>query len=68
MTLQSLSTKTCMQLVYEHGEKKLELEPLTGDIDPEKSDFTVGKMKVEVYDSTFYNNYPPVVDFSTFAT
>ncbi|EMD42082.1 hypothetical protein CERSUDRAFT_110631 [Gelatoporia subvermispora B] len=35
-------------LVYENGDKKLELSPLTGQIDPEKSDYTVGKVKVEI--------------------
>ncbi|PCH33675.1 SGS-domain-containing protein [Wolfiporia cocos MD-104 SS10] len=33
---------------YENGDKKLVLEPLKGQIDPEKSDYTVGKVKVEV--------------------
>ena len=37
-----------MQLVYEHEDKVLSLEPLKGQIDPGKSDFTVGKVKVEI--------------------
>ncbi len=36
------------QLVYKHGEKELSLQPLKGQVDPEKSDFTVGKVKVEI--------------------
>ena len=35
-------------MVYENGDKKLELEPLKGQIDPEKSSFVVGKVKVEL--------------------
>ncbi|KAF8525150.1 SGS domain-containing protein, partial [Hysterangium stoloniferum] len=35
-------------VTYEHGEKKLDLDPLTGNIDPETSSFTVGKVKVEI--------------------
>jgi len=35
-------------LTYENGEKKLVLDPLTGNIDPESSSFTVGKVKVEI--------------------
>ncbi|TDL28644.1 SGS-domain-containing protein [Rickenella mellea] len=35
-------------LVYEHGDKKLVLQPLKGEIDPDASDFTVGKVKVEI--------------------
>ncbi|KAI0815002.1 SGS-domain-containing protein [Irpex lacteus] len=35
-------------LVYKHGEKELSLQPLKGQVDPEKSDFTVGKVKVEI--------------------
>ncbi|OBZ79923.1 Protein SGT1 B [Grifola frondosa] len=35
-------------LTYQNGEKKLILEPLKGQIDPEKSDYTVGKVKVEI--------------------
>ena len=34
--------------MYKNGEKILELQPLKGQVDPEKSDFTVGKVKVEV--------------------
>ena len=37
-----------LQLVYEHEDKKLVLDPLTGEIDPDNSDFTIGKFKVEV--------------------
>lgn len=37
-----------LQLIYEHGDKKLVLDPLTGEIDPDNCDFTVGKFKVEV--------------------
>ncbi|KAI9063111.1 SGS-domain-containing protein [Trametes sanguinea] len=33
---------------YVNGEKSLVLEPLKGQIDPAKSDYTVGKVKVEV--------------------
>ncbi|TFK41183.1 SGS-domain-containing protein [Crucibulum laeve] len=33
---------------YTHGEKSLVLEPLKGQIDPNTSEFTVGKVKVEV--------------------
>ncbi|TFK30420.1 SGS-domain-containing protein [Coprinopsis marcescibilis] len=36
------------KFTYTHGEKSLVLEPLKGQIDPEKSDYTVGKVKVEV--------------------
>lgn len=36
------------QFTYEHGDKSLVLEPLKGQIDPAKSDYTVGKVKVEV--------------------
>ncbi|GJJ13886.1 hypothetical protein Clacol_008143 [Clathrus columnatus] len=39
---------TPMSLHYENGEKKLVLEPLTGEINPEGSSYTVGKVKVEV--------------------
>ncbi|OCH96127.1 SGS-domain-containing protein [Obba rivulosa] len=35
-------------LIYQNGDKKLELTPLKGQIDPEKSDYTVGKVKVEI--------------------
>ncbi|KAA1471515.1 SGS-domain-containing protein [Dentipellis sp. KUC8613] len=34
--------------VYENGDKKLELQPLKGQIDPEKSSYAVGKVKVEI--------------------
>lgn len=33
---------------YVHRDKELILDPLTGDIDPAGSSFTVGKVKVEV--------------------
>ncbi|PPR05692.1 hypothetical protein CVT26_008933 [Gymnopilus dilepis] len=36
------------KLTYTNGEKSLVLEPLKGQIDPEKSEYTVGKVKVEV--------------------
>jgi suppressor of G2 allele of SKP1 len=36
------------QLSYENGDKKLVIEPLKGQIDPNISEFTVGKMKVEI--------------------
>ena len=36
------------QLSYANGEKSLHLEPLKGQSDPEKSDYTVGKVKVEI--------------------
>ncbi|EAU93134.1 Sgt1 [Coprinopsis cinerea okayama7 len=36
------------KFTYTHGEKSLVLEPLKGQIVPEKSDYTVGKVKVEV--------------------
>ena len=36
------------QFTYKNGEKELVLEPLKGQIDPEKSEYTVGKVKVEV--------------------
>ena len=37
-----------MQFTYTNGEKTLVLEPLKGQIDPDASDFTVSKIKVEV--------------------
>ena len=37
-----------MQFTYSHGDKTLVLEPLKGQIDPDASDFTVGKAKVEI--------------------
>lgn len=40
------------QLIYENDEKKLVLEHLTGEIDPAASDYTVGKVKVEVLFAT----------------
>jgi len=39
---------TSQTLNYEHGEKKLVLDPLTGEIDPDASEYTVGKVKIEV--------------------
>ncbi|KAI8995673.1 SGS-domain-containing protein [Trametes punicea] len=36
------------KFTYVNGEKSLVLEPLKGQIDPAKSDYTVGKVKVEV--------------------
>jgi len=33
---------------YEHGDKSLVLQPLKGQIDPTKCDYTVGKVKIEV--------------------
>ncbi|KDR84967.1 hypothetical protein GALMADRAFT_233485 [Galerina marginata CBS 339.88] len=36
------------KFTYTHGEKSLVLEPLKGQIDPDASDFTVGKVKVEI--------------------
>ncbi|KIP03966.1 hypothetical protein PHLGIDRAFT_94146 [Phlebiopsis gigantea 11061_1 CR5-6] len=35
-------------IVYRHGEKELTLEPLKGQIDTDKSDYTVGKVKIEI--------------------
>ncbi|KAI0308232.1 SGS-domain-containing protein [Multifurca ochricompacta] len=35
-------------ILYENGDKKLDLQPLKGQIDPEKSTFVVGKVKVEI--------------------
>ncbi|EKM61077.1 uncharacterized protein PHACADRAFT_247442 [Phanerochaete carnosa HHB-10118-sp] len=35
-------------LIYQNGEKQLVLEPLKGTIDPEKSEYTVGKVKIEI--------------------
>lgn len=39
---------TTPQVLYKHGEKELVLEPLKGQIDTDKSDYTVGKVKVEI--------------------
>ncbi|KIL70853.1 hypothetical protein M378DRAFT_495036 [Amanita muscaria Koide BX008] len=36
------------KVTYTHGEKQLVLEPLKGQIDPSASDYTVGKVKVEI--------------------
>ncbi|KAI9509083.1 SGS-domain-containing protein [Russula earlei] len=35
-------------IYYENGDKKLDLQPLKGQIDPDKSSFIVGKVKVEI--------------------
>ncbi|CAL1695733.1 unnamed protein product [Somion occarium] len=35
-------------VVYAHEDKVLTVEPLKGQIDPEKSDYSVGKVKVEI--------------------
>ncbi|PPR08126.1 hypothetical protein CVT24_012370 [Panaeolus cyanescens] len=35
------------KFTYTHGDKSLVLEPLKGQIDPDASDFTVGKIKIE---------------------
>ncbi|TFY80945.1 hypothetical protein EWM64_g3066 [Hericium alpestre] len=37
-----------VKVIYENGDKKLELAPLKGQIDPEKSSYAVGKVKVEL--------------------
>lgn len=36
------------QLVYKHADRELVLQPLKGSIDPTQSDYTVGKVKVEI--------------------
>ncbi|KAG0708835.1 SGS-domain-containing protein [Suillus ampliporus] len=36
------------KISYQNGEKTLSLQPLKGQIDPERCDFTVGKVKVEL--------------------
>ncbi|KAI9572987.1 SGS domain-containing protein [Boletus coccyginus] len=36
------------KLLYQNGDKVLSLQPLKGQIDPTKSDYTVGKVKVEI--------------------
>jgi len=36
------------RLSYTHGDKQLVLEPLKGQINPETSEFSVGKVKVEI--------------------
>ncbi|TBU35303.1 SGS-domain-containing protein [Dichomitus squalens] len=36
------------KFTYTYGDKSLVLEPLKGQIDPEKSGYTVGKVKIEV--------------------
>jgi len=35
-------------ILYENGDKNLQLHPLKGQIDPEQSSFVVGKVKVEL--------------------
>jgi len=35
-------------VVYTHEDKELSLQPLKGQIDPEKSEYIVGKVKVEI--------------------
>ena len=37
-----------MKLTYTHNEKSLQLRPLKGEIDPDESQFSVGKYKVEI--------------------
>lgn len=37
-----------VQFLYQHGDNKLELDPLRAGIDPATSDFSIGKVKVEV--------------------
>ena len=54
MLIQSLATRVSQlttvayQFSYSHGDKSLVLEPLKGQIDPSKSEYFVGKVKVEV--------------------
>lgn len=36
------------QFTYTHGDKTLVLEPLKGQIKPDESNYTVGKVKVEI--------------------
>ena len=36
------------QILYENGDKNLHLHPLKGQIDPEQSNFVVGKVKIEL--------------------
>ncbi|KIJ05492.1 hypothetical protein PAXINDRAFT_122225, partial [Paxillus involutus ATCC 200175] len=35
-------------LTYQNGDKVLSLQPLKGQIDPSKSDYAVGQVKVEI--------------------
>ncbi|KAI0068222.1 SGS-domain-containing protein [Artomyces pyxidatus] len=44
----SLRGPSLFVVVYEHGGKKLVLSPLKGQIDPNQSDFVVGKVKTEL--------------------
>jgi len=44
----NLTDAESAQFTYTHGDKSLVLEPLKGQIDTDASDFTVGKVKVEV--------------------
>lgn len=39
---------TARSVIYENGDIQLTLEPLKGDVIPDSSDFTVGKVKVEI--------------------
>lgn len=48
MYSRSFPCSSLRQFNYQNGEKWLVLEPLTGEIDPESCNFTVGKVKVEV--------------------
>lgn len=34
--------------MYQNGDNVLSLQPLKGQIDPTKSDYTVGRVKVEI--------------------
>ncbi|TFY62913.1 hypothetical protein EVJ58_g3552 [Rhodofomes roseus] len=43
-----LTPAVAPQLSYENGDKRLQLAPLKGQIDPSKSDYTVGKVKIEI--------------------
>jgi suppressor of G2 allele of SKP1 len=44
----NLTHRSQYQVSYENGDKKLVIEPLKGQIDPDLSEFTVGKVKVEM--------------------
>lgn len=41
------------QLNYQNGEKRITLDPLTSEIDPTASNYTVGRVKVEVRSSCY---------------
>ena len=43
-----MSCSMLLKVTYTHGDKSLTLEPLKGQIDPNASDFTIGKVKVEI--------------------